>query len=62
MDRPRKLILDTIVGGRSETEPLDFWVNGYIFKVKAMQISLFHPNSSMPIDIEFVLFFKYNRA
>ena len=38
MVRPRELVFSTIVGYRSETEPIDFGVNGCIFKVKVMKI------------------------
>ena len=30
----RELVFGIIVGYKSETEPIDFGVNGYIFKVK----------------------------
>ena len=38
MVRLRKMVFSTIVGYRSETKPIDFGVNGYIFKVKVMKI------------------------
>ena len=38
MVKPRDLIFCTIVGYRSETKPIDFGVNEYIFKVKVMKI------------------------
>ena len=40
MVRPRGLVISTIVGYRSETKPIDFGVNGYIFKVKVMKMLL----------------------
>ena len=38
MVRPMSLVFCTIVGYRSETKPIDFGINGYIFKVKVMKI------------------------
>ena len=38
MVRLRWLVYGTIVGHRSETDPIDFGANGYIFKVKVMKI------------------------
>jgi len=38
MVRPRGLVFGTLVGYRSGTKPIDFGVNGYIFKVKVMKI------------------------
>ena len=35
---PGGLVFGTIVGYRSETKPIDFGVNEYIFKVKVMKI------------------------
>ena len=38
MVRPRELVFGTIVGYKSETKPIDYGVNRYIFKVKVMNI------------------------
>ena len=72
MARPSELVVGTIIGYRYEMKPIDFGVNGYIFKVKGMKISLllFSAHSSgIWRDIKIVLFiynkivlFIYNRA
>ena len=38
MVRPRELVFGTIVGYRSQMKPIDFGVNGYVFKVKFIKI------------------------
>ena len=59
MVRPRGLVFGTVVGYRSEKKPIDFEVNGYIFKVKGHDNITFvisvH-SLSIWIDIEIVLF------
>ena len=60
MLRPRGLVFCTIVGYRSETKPIDFGVNGYIFKVKVMKIWLlsFPPTAQVYGEISSLFFFN----